>query len=374
MALGASTVDWGDPTELALNHDLNVLNDFRLASAPVDRFVRTPVQVSLQTPLHGAISTAPAAQAGAGAAREIPLPFFWYDPPWALASLDRCRLVADVAGRLGLTISALESDLTSEAGGLADIGWPRLAPHRCDRAGWSLSDAQQATVIELRLGMNRDAAGHYRYSAAQMDRWYAEEATGQNSNQDRSWIPLLFPPEWPDLSHLSSKLTQLRRLGQAAIYVSCDESDLAVVLPVVSAARGDGVIVRCAGDPTATLQQTAAWFRESAERHRPRIWLAGCKLTAEEAVKCIALGAAAIAIDWMCDPWLLNNDHEHLTAAQRTAINLGVNVGKSPEERLTARIQQTLENWRSEVGGIVQSLLVPRVHDLGPQHLRLAQK
>lgn len=367
--MGTGTGNRRDSTELALNFDSAVLDDFRLVSAPVDRFVRPPAQVRLRSPLRSA-ATATAMQASEAA---VPLPFFWYDPPWARAAVERCRLVAESAGELGLTIAALESDLTSEAGGLTDIGWPRLAPHRCDRAGWTLNDAQQATLIEVRLGMNRDAAGHYRYSAAQLARWYPDEMSDREV-KDRSWLPLLFPPEWSSLLQMASKFSQLRRLGQAAIYVSCDEAYLEEVLPVVSAARGDGVIVRCQGDPTAALQQAAAIRNTNADCHRPRLWLAGGQLSAENVVKCFALGADAVAVDWICNPWLLNNEHEQLTTAERTAINLGVNVGRSPEERLRTRIQQAIERWQNEVSGLVQSLLVAAVQDLGPQHLRRVRR
>jgi len=370
--MGTSTNNRRNQTELALNPRSAGLDDFRLVSAPVDRFMRSPTQVSLQTPLRAtAATTTPPANTHAAA--QVPLPFFWYDPPWSQASPDRCRMVADWAGQLGLTISALESDLGSEPGGSAEIGWPRLAPHRCDRAGWSLSDAQHAKLIEVRLGMNRDAADRYVYSAAQMDRWYASDAEGE-ANEDRSWSPLLFPPEWASLAQMTSKVAQLRRLSQAAVYVSCDETTLDEVLPVVCTARADGVILRFQDDPVAPLQQAAAILSTLSGQHQPRIWLAGGKLSAENAVKCFALGADAVAIDWVCNPWLLSNDHEQLTSAQRTAINLGVHVGQSAEERLRARVQQTIENWRSGVSGLAQSLFVADVHQLGPQHLRSVRR
>src|SRR5690606_39690262 len=113
-------------------------------------------QVRTQTLLRANTSAATPPQT---AAAHIPLPFFWYDPPWYTAPAERCRFVADLAGQRGVTISALESDLGSEEGGSEGIAWPRLAPHLCDRAGWTLRDAQNATLNELRLRLNRDAAG-----------------------------------------------------------------------------------------------------------------------------------------------------------------------------------------------------------------------
>ncbi len=371
MAVGTGTGDRRNETELAINTQPAQLDDFRLISPPIDRFVRSPAQVRTQTPLCANPAATTATQT---ADAHIPLPFFWYDPPWCTAPPERCRFVADLAGQCGVTISALESDLGSEEGGSEGIGWPRLAPHRCDRAGWTLSDAQHATVIELRLGMNRDAAGSYLYSAAQMDRWYPDEDADRDANVDRSWIPLLFPPEWAELAQMSSKMAQLRRLSQAAVYVSCDEADLEEVLPVVQAARADGVILRYQDDPVAPLQQVTAILQSGDGQPQPRIWLAGGRLSPEDAVKCFALGAAAVAIDGMCNPWLLDDDQEHLTHAQRTAMNLGVNVGQSPEERLKSRVHQAIDNWQKEVTGIVQSLFVAAVQDLGPHHLRRVRR
>src|SRR5690606_30806509 len=109
MAMGTGAGDRRNETELAINAQPAELDDLRLISAPVDRFVRSPAQVRMQTLLRATASAATAA-GGARANASVPLPFFWYDPPWYKASPDRCRFVADLAGQRGVTISALESD------------------------------------------------------------------------------------------------------------------------------------------------------------------------------------------------------------------------------------------------------------------------
>ncbi len=369
MATGAVSDDWRDETQLAMNPQPSALGDLRLMPAPVDRFRRPPTQTCMRMSIRSDAS--PAADGGAvqRPVTEVPLPFFWYDPPWQQASLDRCRFVADLVGQSGVTIAALQSDLCCDEGGLDGVFWPRLAPHRCDRAGWSLADAQTATVIEVRLGMNRDDTGGYVYSAAQLARWHGGEDPSLPSN-GQPWIPLLFPPEWADLSQLGSKVSQLRCLGEAAVFVSCDEANVKEVLPAACAGGVDGVILRCQDDPVSVLQRSRDILDASQTSCRPRIWLAGGELGAQDAVKCLALGASAVSIDWMCNPWLLGDAGEQLTGAQRAAISLGVNVGLTMEDRLQSKIRKEIEVWCEQVAGILQSLLIADVGQLHSGHLR----
>lgn len=342
------------------------LQDYRLAPAPVDRFRRPPPQVRLRVPLRGGRdegATSPT----------IPLPAFWYDPPWHRAELERCQVVADAVGRLGVTIGALQSELSDKEGAGEEITWSRLAPHRCDRAGWSIGDFQNVAVIELRLGMNRDAAGAYAYSPGQVARWnMTGEASGQPPRQ--RCAPLLFPPEWPDLLGMKSKVAQLRALSDAAVYVSCDEAVLEEVMTGACAAQADGVILRCEADPVAALERSAAILDASDLDWRPQIWLAGGPLTPMQAVKCYALGAAAVSIDSLCNGWLLGSTDEPLSSAERAAMKLGVNVGQSPEERLQTQIRRGLQNWTAQVAAIIQSLLVHDVAQVTSGHLRCERR
>jgi hypothetical protein len=350
--------------------DREKLADLRLVPTPMDRFRRLPAQTKLQVPIRG---LAPAQQrSGAtGSVETIPLPFFWYNPPWHQATLERSRFVADLVGERGVIIAALQSELSQNGGGLDGITWPRLAVHRCDRAGWNLADAQSATVIELRLGMDRDAAGAYAYSAAQMERWNSGE-TPPKQSRIQSLAPLLFPPEWTNLSQLGAKVSQLRSLGDAAIYVSCDEASIDDVLPAAIAGGSDGVILRCQHDPVSALRRVAIIAGGNSQPVAPdrhlRIWLVSGKLEPEDAVKCFALGASAISLDWMCDRWLLDDDEERLTAAQRTAINLGL-AGQTLEERIQSQVRKRIDSYSSRIAGIVQSLFVTDVTQLSSSHL-----
>lgn len=352
-----------------MNSQPEKLGDLRLMPAPVDRFRRPPTQTRLRVRIGGGRTGANNGGATNQTPAEVPLPFFWYDPPWSRASLDRCLFVAEQVGRYGVTISALQGDLSTGGAGLESLTWPRLAPHRCDRAGWSLADAQRATAIELRLGMNRDADGRYLYSAAQMARWHQGQDTSRGAKQ-QSWVPLLYPPEWSDLSQMKVKVSQLRVLSNAAVFVSCDEANLGEILPAARSAGVDAVILRCQDDPVLALRNAGSLLGASQGERRPHIWLEGGKLEAQDAVKCLALGASAVSIDSMCNPWLLVDDEEHLTGAQRAAINLGVNVGQTLQERLRTQINKKLDAWCSQVAGILQSLLVADVAELNAGHLR----
>lgn len=400
------------------------LSDFRLRPAPVDRFVRSPGQAWLRVPL-GRVAVAagntvagsrpdgspsgqprlgdPAeprigeapfgeprfgeggAAAGERAASHLPLPFFWHDPTWYLASPAHGRAVAGAVSRCGVTIGMSESDLGQDefAGAAAGIGTAqgtaspsgdgideglrlRMAIHRCDRAGWTLDDCQSAQVIELRLGMERTSERGYEYEPRRFERWHP--ATMASLGNAGAPIPLLFPPEWSDLAMLGTKVAQLRSLGDAAIYVSCDESQIEIVLPAVCSGEADGILVRYHDDPVLALRRCREILGRWTGRTRPRVWLSGGELSVEEMVKCFALGASAIAIDAICDPWLTSEEYARLFPTQTGLFNHGTMVGKA-QQRIMEMVRERLVSQCEELAALLQSLMVRSVDQLGEEHL-----
>lgn len=395
------------------------LTDFRLRPAPVDRFVRSPGQAWLRVPLgRAAVAAGDAAagsrldvaalgqsRAGDGAEPRItepqfgeggtattepadahlPLPFFWHDPSWHLASPAHGRAVAGAVGRCGVTIGMCESDLGQEeiAGAAAGIGGPqgpgspggaggdegsqpRMAIHRCDRAGWTLDDCQSAQVIELRLGMERPPGRGYEYERRRFERWHP--ATMAGLGNAGAPVPLLFPPEWSDLGMLGAKVAQLRSLSDAAIYVSCDDSQIEVVLPAVCAGQADGILVRYHDDPVWSLRRCRQILGRWTGPTRPRVWLSGGDLSVEEMVKCFALGASAIAIDAICDPWLTSEEYARLFPAQTGLFNHAAMVGKA-QQRITEMVRERIVSQCEELAALLQSLMVRSVDQLGEEHL-----
>lgn len=373
------------------------LSDIRLMPAPVDRFVRPRASVDFRVGLRGRSAsgggqTSDGGQTSGGGqtsdggqkgevARgetgegdgqpepELSFPFFWYEPPWHEATPQRCRSVGDLVGGFGILVGALRRELSdADAQDDGEYAWPRMAVQRCDRLGWSLEDGQTATAVELRLGMNRDDSGGYSYP-----RLLAERLLGDRQESGAGDLPLpmplLFPPEWEGLSQMRSKVQQWRHLGNAAIYVSCDEWHLCEVMAAASVAGADGVIIRYADDPVAAMAWYHQWASTAGDVWRPRVWLAGGEMTAEDAVKCLALGASAIAIDWICDSWLRGNNGPELTLAERAIMNLGGQAAQTPEQRLAADVQRRLGQWTDSVGRVLQSLFVSDVSELGLKHL-----
>ena len=353
------------------------LVDMRLAPPPVDRFVRPPGRSMLSVPL--------------GATEErgrVPLPFFWHDPSWHLANPAHCRAVAAVVAGCGITIGMAENDLgedeavtaagvegnggqavaASEAAGLEN--WSRLAIHRPDRAGWTLDDCISSRVIELRLGMRRAAGEGFAYPAERYSRWYGGVATGPDGALPP--LPLFFPPEWADLSTLGSQVAQLRSLSDAAIYVSCDESQVDVVLPAVHAGNADGILIRFQDDPVTLLRHCHRIMDERQWASRPRVWISGRWLGVEDTVKCFALGAAAVAIDELCDPWLSEPEYGKLFPAGTSPFPFGAMVGKTQQQRFLERIREQIVGCCDSLAAVVQALGASRIEELDAGHLIVA--
>lgn len=378
------------------------LEEYRLAPPPIDRFVRSPSQswLRVRATRESGIGLEPGKhEDGSG---WIPIPFFWHDPPWYVASPAHARAVAQAVAGCGMTIGVNQSDLGDEpasgaagsgaagsgaagnaspAGaslGLASLGnatrsgsmsgaggeihWSRLVPQRCDRAGWTLDDCQMAKVIEVRLGMGRGQRGGYEYDPRQYQRWHP--AAGGVPP-----VPLLFPPEWGDLSMVGAKVRQLRVLGDAAVYFSCDESQVDRLLPEVVTGGGDGVIVLCAGDPAAMLVRCGRVLDRIPIGQRPRVWVSGPELDVDDAVKCFALGASGVAIDSICNAWLTDEAMAKAFATQPSGFGFGGSAGKNQQQKFLDAIRERLIGMCDRLAAILQSLMVRSIEELGPGHL-----
>lgn len=373
------------------------LEDYRLAPPPIDRFVRSPSQswLRVRATRESGIGLEPGKQEdGRG---WLPIPFFWHDPPWYVASPAHARAVAQAVAGCGVTIGVNQSDLGEEPasgaagsgaagsgaagnaspGGTSSLGastlgasgagdvlhWSRLVPQRCDRAGWTLDDCQMAKVIEVRLGMGRGQRGGYEYDPRQYQRWHPAVAGGVPP------VPLLFPPEWGDLSMVGAKVRQLRVLGDAAVYFSCDELQVDRLLPEVVAGGGDGVIVRSKGDPAAMLVRCGRVLDRIPIGQRPRVWVSGPELDVDDAVKCFALGASGVAIDSICNAWLTDEAMGKAFATQPSGFGFGGSAGKSQQQKFLDAIRERLIGMCDRLAAILQSLMVRSVEELGPGHL-----
>jgi hypothetical protein len=219
-----------------------------------------------------------------------------------------------------------------------------------------------AKVIEVRLGMGRGQRGGYEYEERQYQRWHP--AAGGLPP-----VPLLFPPEWRDLSMVGAKVRQLRVLGDAAVYFSCDESQVERLLPEVVTGGGDGVIVRCEGDPAAMLVRCGRVLDRIPIGQRPRVWVSGPELDVDDAVKCFALGASGVAIDSICNAWLTDEAMAKAFATQPSGFGFGGSAGKNQQQKFLDAIRDRLIGMCDRLAAILQSLMVRSIEELGPGHL-----
>lgn len=347
-------------------------SDIRLKPPAIDRFVRPTSEPSLRLRTGGFAAVDAAGPSlptpeDSGQKAEVPLPLFWYDPPWHRADVQRRRLVAQLVGEFGVTVNVLHRELQLDGEGWVESDWPRMATHRSDRLGWTLEDAQSARIVELRLGINRDERGGYSYPAERLAMWLDRDS--DQPVEPLPPTPLIFPPEWQDLSQIGAKVTQLRRLGCGAVYVSIDEANVESVLPAIAAGSADGVIIQFGTCPLPAMMAYRRWADGNSAAWRPRVWLAGGPMDAEDAVKCFALGASAMAIDSICNRWLLGDNGPELTMAERAAINLGVNMGQTPQQRLDGDVRRKLGELCGVISAQVQSLGARGIDDLSVKDL-----
>lgn len=347
------------------------LSEAQLRMPPVDRFVRPTPEPSLRIPISGCDGlNGSTAVPISGASQpenqpktvEVPLPLFWYDPPWHQTDVGRRRLIAQLVGEFGVTVNVLHRELRVGDEEWGELSVPRLATHRCDRLGWTLEDAQSAAIVELRLAIKRDEHLGFQYPSDQLAMWLDHDADQPASPLPPE--PLLFPPEWNDLGQMTAKVQQLKRLGCDAVYVSINQEHLEATLPAIVAARADGVIVRYDDCPLPTLLRYRSWTENNSAAWRPRLWLAGEQLSAIDAVKCFALGASAVSVDGICQRWLLGDNGPDLTMAERAAMNLGSHMGPTPSQRLQADIKRKLGEYCRAIAAHAQSLGVKALDEI----------
>ncbi len=273
---------------------------------------------------------------------ELPLPFFWFDPSWHFAPIERGRQAATAASGVGIVVSALHSDLNGHGESDRFQLTPRLAPHHSDRAGWTYGDFEDAAIIELRVSPLRDEYGRFAYHPAQWTRW-KQYTVNDADAVESSVLAMNFPPDWKSLDDMASKVEQLRRLSSAAIFVSYDAFYFATLIPAALAAGVDGLIASVLGDPLYVINQSRLLLDNNPHRPRPALWIAtDQRLTAEDCVKCLALGATGLSLDAYCN---------ELFGNQRQA-------------------QTAIAEWLDEVQGHANSCGVAQIAELNRQHLR----
>ena len=262
----------------------------------------------------------------------LDLPLFWYDPPWYLLPTQLADEMAVAVAQMDVMVSAMASDLVppntrptffsnqtpdpiepeddDDEPVIPDPTYlPRMVPYRPERYGLSPEDFDHSWLIDVRLMMSRDASGRFAYSPDQIARW---EATPDDQPlAGGGWVPAAtFPPDVDTIEQLTTKFDQLRKLApNAAVFASTGPYRLADEIPAIVKAAPDGVIVRLDevaldGLQLAALTRRARHFMNEAGGKKLPLWLVPGEISADDAVKLVALGASAIGIDSWCDPLL----------------------------------------------------------------------
>ncbi|TWU35941.1 hypothetical protein [Novipirellula artificiosorum] len=253
----------------------------------------------------------------------MPLPLFWYDPPWYQITTDQADNLAVAVAEMDVLVAAMRSELAGPASESifhsgraieADVAatpditrrYPRILPYRSERYGLMSEDFDDCTILDLRLIMPRDLSGRFAYSPAQLQRWEATPATAPVAGG--GWIhAATFPPDVVSMQHLASKIEQLRRLASsAAIFVSMGPYRMEEELPLLLAAKPDGLILRLDeilldGLELAVLTRRAREMMDAHDAPSLPLWVVPGEITADDAVKLVALGASAVAIDAWCN-------------------------------------------------------------------------
>ncbi len=253
----------------------------------------------------------------------VGLPLFWYDPPWYQVTLSQADNISVAVGELGVLVSALRSDLSgpgsesvfhsgrevpSDESDKPELRrYSRMVPYRPERYGFVVKDFDACNIIDLRLTMPRDVTGRFAYSPAQIQRWESAPSTAPVAGG--GWVPAAtFPPDVESIDHLGSKVRQLRRLADsAAIFLSIGPFRTGAELPKLLAAEPDGVILRLDeiqldGLELATLTHRMRVMMDQQHCESLPLWVVPGAITPDDAVKLVALGASAIAIDSWCNP------------------------------------------------------------------------
>ncbi len=258
-----------------------------------------------------------------GDAERLELPLFWYAPDWFRVPTELAAELAWSVSRLGVMVAALRSEIAAPGtetrlhegsaavpgGGAGSPGaLLRMVPYRPERYGLVARDFDDAGVIDVRLAGSRDGYGRFAYTPAQIQRW--EATPDEEPLAGGSWLPAAtFPPDVVSLTHLATKLDQLRSLAPTAmVYVSIAPVRLDDELPRIASAKPDGLILRLDqlhvdGLPLASLVRRARKLldRYAASDTMP-MWVVPGAVSPGDVVKLIELGASAVAIDAWCNP------------------------------------------------------------------------
>lgn len=333
-----------------------------------DQFVRQPSASDLSVRIEKAN----------GESLDLPLPIFWFDPPWHHVPVERCRDISRAVAGTGIIVSALHRELSQQDDCDVSEFFPRLAPHRCDRAGWIHRDVENAVIIDLRLTPSRDEHGRFAYNSAQLTRW--ENVDAQPTDNAESTIDaMLFPPEWRTLEDMATKVLQLRELSSAAVFASFDASNMSTAIAPAIRAKVDGIIIRTSSDPLACIHEarqqmnqieTTGKTETTGRTARPALWLAtDQELSPQDCVKCFAMGADAISADAICNRFLREVDAGQGSSAARAAFGLGFRASGEREQRLREAVDQMIRPWIESIRGLVHSCGVESHRQLSHEHL-----
>ncbi|MEZ6092023.1 MAG: hypothetical protein R3C05_29260 [Pirellulaceae bacterium] len=306
---------------------------------------------------------APASEITRAAGDSIPLPcpLFAYDLPWHLLTPTQgARLAHDLAEAQVFT-SVLSQDIE---------GVPPTAHHMCpyrpERYGVTLDDLAAASIVDLRL--TSEVGDGSVYTIEQLRRWdkRADSLPDSTVITGSRWPPDVAAPD-----RLRRKIDQLRVLApQAAVFVAISPFHLQSDLANVLVAKPDGVILRFDLDPTSLstgyliAMQTAACrtMIDQSDAANTTMWVAAPTMTALDLVKLLALGAAAVSIDYL----VLHHWHEVIdthSSDQHAAEYSFSQTAAATDETTVAR--------KNPIAPVVEDLLgeaLTFVHGLGAAH------
>lgn len=258
---------------------------------------------------------------------QIDLPLFWFEPAWHHVATSMADKIAVAVADQGVLVSALNSDL-SEPEQESEFCSPlvdeshqessdieplhegsshpaRILPYRAERYGFQPKDLIGPRVIDVRLSIARDPKGHYGYSPRRIERWKATPADRPLAGG--GWVPAAsFLPDVPSLKHLDSKLDQLRALSpRSAVFVSFSSHRLRTELPSILETNPDGLILRLNDIPLTGMQVAeitvlARKMTDELAGNEIPLWVVPGPMSPDDAVKLLALGASAIAVDDWC--------------------------------------------------------------------------
>lgn len=310
------------------------------------------------TPWSGARPQSPATDiiGSGGVTLRLELPLFWYAPRWHRLPLEMADPLALGVTARGLAVAALRSELSSSDhepllchGGGDQPPPPRIVPYRPERYGLTVRDFDDAAIVDVRLTLIRDETGRFAYPPEQIARW--ESTPGDRPLAGGGWVPAAtFPPDVPGLEHLGRKLDQIRGLApSAAVFLSVIPCRIDDELPRLLAANPDGIVMRL--DPFHLDGLQLASFTRRARRLLVRhgaeslpLWIVPGPVSPCDAVKLIALGASAVAVDAWCAP--LRQRAADLRPKTSFQYTLGPEViAARMEELLDAQLAEPLRQF-----------------------------